>query len=97
MLLTDPVTSITPPSKPEVPKRLLVVDDSEMNRKMVTRLMNSLGYSCDEAEDGCVAHQKVVEALQKGVSYEFVLMDNGEYDDYCTLFVACAYVYSRME
>jgi hypothetical protein len=61
----------------EAPKRVLIVDDSEMNRKMIIRLMTSLGYDCDEAEDGLKAHTKVVTALQEGVTYEFVLLDNG--------------------
>jgi CheY-like chemotaxis protein len=71
---------VCPTSTPVVEdrKRLLVVDDSEMNRKMVIRLMTSLGYTCDEAEDGSIAHKMVVESMQGGVSYEFVLMDNGK-------------------
>ena len=56
---------------------VLVVDDSMMNRKMMTRLMTSLGFVCDEAENGQVCVDRVRASLESGRPYELVLLDNG--------------------
>ncbi|MCS5596312.1 MAG: response regulator [Pseudomonadota bacterium] len=39
-------------------KSCLVVDDSRVVRKVARRIMEDLGFSCDEAEDGQVAYEK---------------------------------------
>ena len=46
---------------------ILVVDDSKMNRKLLTRLLEREGYSCDQAEDGLVALDKVKQRLDLDV------------------------------
>ena len=52
--------------------RILVVDDSAMVRKMTVKLMNSLGHSCEEADDGDTA----VEVVRSRPSFDVILMDN---------------------
>ena len=49
---------------------LLVVDDNEMNRDMLTRRLTREGYRVDVAENGLRALEKV--ALDK---YDLVLLD----------------------
>ena len=39
-------------------KTCLVVDDSGVVRKVVRRIIEDLGFSCDEAEDGAIALEK---------------------------------------
>jgi hypothetical protein len=46
--------------------RLLVVDDSVMNRKMLIRVLASRGHACEEAEDGLEAVERVTESLVVG-------------------------------
>ena len=44
----------------ELPKmRLLVVDDSSLYRKIIVKVMHSLGHECEEADDGLVAVELV--------------------------------------
>ena len=56
---------------------LLVVDDSEMTRKMLCRIVKVHGYDYDEAEDGAVAVAKVESNLASAVGRKYVgiLMD----------------------
>ena len=57
----------------------LVVDDSGLNRKMLCRLFRSQGYTCEEADDGLKAVQKVRDkmATREGSlgEYDVILMD----------------------
>ncbi|MDP8255072.1 MAG: response regulator [Candidatus Alcyoniella australis] len=41
------------------PKRILVVDDDEMNRRLLTTILGRLGYEVDEAFDGINALERV--------------------------------------
>ena len=43
---------------------VLVVDDSKLSRRMLLRFLQSESYTCDEAEDGLMAVQKVLERGQ---------------------------------
>lgn len=43
---------------------VLVVDDSKLSRRMLLRYLQSECYTCDEAEDGLVAVQKVLKRSQ---------------------------------
>lgn len=52
--------------------KVLVVDDSTLVRRMTIRLMNSLGHSCEEADDGDVA----VEMVRDQRDFDIILMDN---------------------
>jgi CheY-like chemotaxis protein len=59
--------------------KLLVVDDSPMNRKMLCKVLKQAGYTCEEASDGLEALNKVMHSLQidedKKTYYDCILMD----------------------
>jgi len=55
--------------------RALVVDDSDMNRLMLTRLLRGLGIACDAAEHGAVAVAKMEEATSAGSPPDLITMD----------------------
>jgi CheY-like chemotaxis protein len=55
---------------------LLVVDDSDLTRKMLCRIMKAQGYDCEEAEDGAEAVHRVRERHAAGLAaYDGILMD----------------------
>ena len=51
-------------------KKCLIVDDSRVVRKVARRIVEDLGFDCDEAEDG----QKAYEACESGMP-DAVLLD----------------------
>ena len=54
-------------------KRVLLVEDNEMNREIATDILTEAGLVVDEAEDGEIAVKKVAD---NGIEhYDFVLMD----------------------
>lgn len=54
-------------------KKVLLVEDNEMNREIATEILKEAGLSVDTAEDGAFAVQAVKE---KGIDYyDFILMD----------------------
>jgi CheY-like chemotaxis protein len=58
---------------------MLIVDDSNMNRKMLCKVLRAKGHAVEEAEDGLLAIEKIKkimcnEDLDKN-HYDFVLMD----------------------
>jgi CheY-like chemotaxis protein len=57
-------------------QNVLVVDDSALNRKMICRLLRSVGYICTEAADGqeCVNHMVRCESGQQD-HIDLILMD----------------------
>jgi signal transduction histidine kinase/CheY-like chemotaxis protein len=55
--------------------RILVVDDSETNRKLLCRILTIKGHDVDSAEDGSVAVDKVKESLSNGRNYDTILLD----------------------
>ncbi len=57
-------------SKTEVPGVILVVDDNEMNRDMLSRRLAKRGYEVDVAEDGA----RSLEMIEDG-GYDLVLLD----------------------
>ena len=57
------------------PLNLLVVDDSPMNRKMLTRLLQNQGHVCSQAEDGIAAVEAVKNATEARKRYDAILMD----------------------
>ena len=63
----------------DIPKpvyRLLIVDDSPLNRKMLIRTFKMSGHICDEAEDGVMAVAKVKEMMSSSAkAYSAILMD----------------------
>lgn len=54
---------------------ILIVDDATTNRKLLKRLLENRGHTCDEAEDGHVAVEMVQEATGKKKPYDMILMD----------------------
>jgi len=57
---------------------VLVVDDSHLTRKMLTKTLKTRKHTCEEAEDGDVAVRMVQEKLASGASfYDAILMDYG--------------------
>ena len=77
---------LEPVGKPQLTRRqypldkmsslnLLVVDDSPMNRKMLTRLLQNQGHVCSQAEDGIAAVEAVKQAMTSGKRYDAILMD----------------------
>ena len=54
-------------------KKLLLVEDNEMNREIATEILEEEGFIVDTAEDGSVAYEKM--AAAKSGDYDLVLMD----------------------
>ena len=54
---------------------VLVVDDSPLNRKMLSKLLKSKGYHIEEAADGQIAVDKVKQEADAGRHYDVILMD----------------------
>lgn len=44
-------------------KKCLVVDDSGVVRKVARRILEDLGFQCDEAQDGQIAYDKCKETM----------------------------------
>jgi CheY-like chemotaxis protein len=55
--------------------KLLVVDDSALNRKLLINLLKTVGHTCEQAEDGEQAVAAVRARLAVGGSFDAVLMD----------------------
>lgn len=53
-----------------MPAKILVVDDEEIIRESLTFILRKEGYSVDEAENGKIAHEKVLENF-----YDIVITD----------------------
>ncbi len=51
-------------------KNCLIVDDSRVVRKVVRRILEEMGFACDEAEDG----QRAIEACENKMP-DLVLLD----------------------
>lgn len=68
-------------STKEQHRRILVVDDAAMNRKMLMRLLDFAGHSCDsatngqEAVDAVLADQEKANTDQNHIPYDTILMD----------------------
>ena len=60
---------------PQQPKRILVVDDVTSNRKMLTRVLTSKGYVCEQAENGQQAIDVYRASLASGLSFDAITMD----------------------
>ena len=74
-----------PPLQPQPPPdpvyHVLVVDDSAMTRKMLLKTLRAKGHTCEEAEDGQIAVEKVKKKLAATGTeplHDVVLMDFGK-------------------
>ena len=54
-------------------KRILLVEDNELNREIATEIIGMTGVAIDSAENGKIAVEKVMEAPEKW--YDLILMD----------------------
>lgn len=54
-------------------KRLLLVEDNEMNREIASAILSELGFVIEQAENGAIAVDKV--ANSKDGYYDIILMD----------------------
>ena len=54
-------------------KRVLVVEDNELNREIATAILREYGFEVDTAENGAIAVEKVQSAAPD--IYDIVLMD----------------------
>ena len=55
--------------------RVLIVDDTTMNRKMLKRLFSQRFEECDEAGDGQQAVDMVKKAIASGTNYDIITLD----------------------
>ncbi len=55
------------------PRKILLVEDNEINREIATELLQELGYVIDTAPDGSVAVEKMQQA--RPGDYDVILMD----------------------
>ena len=58
-------------------KRVLLVEDNELNREIAKDILEEYGMQVEEAEDGIYAVQKCVDMIEKGLEYyyDIILMD----------------------
>ena len=54
-------------------KRVLLVEDNELNRELSKEILEKEGVIVDEAEDGDIAVDKVMQSKKR--PYDFILMD----------------------
>ena len=77
--LQNETAAVTPEDRPEAPeidfsgKRLLLVEDNELNREISTVILSEFGFVVDTANDGDVAVEKMASA--KAGDYDAVIMD----------------------
>ena len=57
-------------TKTEKPRKILVVDDNQLNRKLAATLLTKRGHSVDQAENG----QEALDSIST-IKYDMVLMD----------------------
>lgn len=58
------------------PMRVMVVDDSSPTRKVVCKLLRSIGHTCIEAGDGEEAVEMYLKESAEGEKLDLILMDN---------------------
>ena len=78
--LAGEALAATPPSPPapeELPlaSRILLVEDHDINRELVTDMLERCGQAVDVAHDGNEAIAMVIDSIMRGRPYDLVLMD----------------------
>lgn len=69
------ITRNTKDTVPPTSLRVLVVDDSATNRRLLVRWLHNRGHSCHEACDGVEAVEMVRRSLSDQEPYDTILMD----------------------
>ena len=54
---------------------MLIVEDNEFNRDVLTLILKKLDVDYEVAEDGQIGVEKVIEYLKAGKIFDIVLMD----------------------
>ena len=90
IVIKDPITDLSDEESPVIHNPLshlpqkpasaslaqvLIVDDSDFNRIVARRIIETQGFTCDEAVTGLQALHQVRDRLQAGLLYKFILMD----------------------
>mmetsp|Transcript_13721 Transcript_13721/g.38622 ORF Transcript_13721/g.38622 Transcript_13721/m.38622 type:complete len:482 (+) Transcript_13721:452-1897(+) len=55
--------------------KILLIDDSKSNRKLLDRLLTMRGHKCEHAEDGHIGVEMTIHAEELSDPYDIVLMD----------------------
>ncbi|KAJ5312553.1 hypothetical protein N7508_003383 [Penicillium antarcticum] len=67
-----PISPVLQPKKPILDVNVLIVDDNEINLKILVTFMRKLGCSYHTASNGLIAFEKVESSTRR---YDFILMD----------------------
>ncbi|KAJ6079031.1 hypothetical protein N7467_008784 [Penicillium canescens] len=67
-----PISPPLHPKKPILDVNVLIVDDNEINLKILATFMRKLGCSYDTASNGLIAFEKIESSTRR---YDFILMD----------------------
>ncbi|MCR5481297.1 MAG: transporter substrate-binding domain-containing protein [Clostridia bacterium] len=54
---------------------VLIVEDNQMNIEIAEMMLSENGFKTDTAENGSIAVEKVLQAVQNGERFDFILMD----------------------
>ncbi|MDP4605141.1 MAG: response regulator, partial [Erythrobacter sp.] len=77
--LAQPEQAEAPPGPPapELPlaSRILLVEDHDINRELVTEMLERCGQAVDVAHDGNEGIAMVIDSIMRGRPYDLVLMD----------------------
>jgi CheY-like chemotaxis protein len=63
------------PAMPRLSGKVLVAEDSDQSRRLITSQLQLAGAQVDVAEDGWIACEKVMAAVAAGEPYPLILMD----------------------
>lgn len=70
----DEPSHVLPPA-PIAPSRILLAEDHDINRLLVTEMLERCGQEVDVAHDGNEALAMVIDSIMRGRPYDLVLMD----------------------
>ncbi len=73
--LPGPMPIAAPPDTALAPSRILLAEDHDINRLLVTEMLERCGQEVDVAHDGNEAIAMVIDSIMRGRPYDLVLMD----------------------
>ena len=74
-IINSPLFSSSDKDSTLSPAQILIVDDSDFNRIVARRIIETQGFVCEEAITGLQALNQVRERLNSGLLYKLILMD----------------------